>query len=89
MEFKEFGKLPAMLMLLLLKINISNKLRTRRTQLELIDGFKNLEVSFMTHQLLINITPNQNLSSKRKKRRKKRKLFHSPHLNLINKRKNP
>ena len=89
MVFKEFGKLPVILMLLPLKINISNKLRTRRTQLELIDGFKNLEVSFTTHQLSINITPNQNLSSKRKKRRKKRKLFHSPHLNLINKRKNP
>ena len=59
MVFKEFGKLPAMLMLLLLKINISNKLRTRRTQLELIDGFKNLEVSFTIHQPGINITLTQ------------------------------
>jgi hypothetical protein len=86
--FREFGKLPAMLIPLLLKRNITNNLRTRRTKLELPDGFKNLEVSFTTHQLGINITSNQNLSSKRKKKRKE-KLFHIPHLNLINKRKNP
>ena len=56
---KELGKTPVMLMLLLPKRNITNNLRTRRTKLELPDGFKNLEVSFTTHQLGINITSNQ------------------------------
>ena len=57
--FKEFGKIPVMPMLLPLKKNITNNLRTRRTRLELLDGFKNLEVSFTIHQLGINITSNQ------------------------------
>ena len=85
--FKEFGKIPVMPMLLPLKKNITNNLRTRRTRLELLDGFKNLEVSFTIHQL-----PRDTMSSpKRKKRRKnlQTKLSHSPHLNLINKRKIP
>jgi len=85
--FKELGKTPVTLMLLLLKRNIINSLKMRRTKLELLDGFKNLEVSFTIHQL-----PRDTMSSpKRKKRRKnlQTKLSHSPHLNLINKRKIP
>ena len=77
--FKEFGKIPVMPMLLPLKKNITNNLRTRRTRLELLDGFKNLEVSFTIHQLGINIIRNQlNLLLKEM-------LSHSPHLNLTNK----
>jgi len=89
-RLKELSKLPAIKMLLLLKRNISNNLRTRRTLLELIERFKVMEDSFTIHQLLINITMLPNLLSKRKEKRKKlqTKLSHSPHLNLINKRKN-
>jgi len=74
-------------MLLLLKRNIINKLKTRRTLSELLDGFKNLEVSFTTHQLLRNMV--STVSLKKKKRRKKEMRSHSLHLNLTNKRKNP
>ena len=89
-RLKELSKLPAIKMLLLLKRNISNNLRTRRTLLELIERFKVMEDSFTIHQLSINITMLPNLLSKRKEKRKKlqTKLSHSPHLNLINKRKN-
>ena len=89
-RLKELSKLPAIKMLLLLKRNISNNLRTRRTLLELIERFKVMEDSFTMHQLSINITMLPNLLSKRKEKRKKlqTKLSHSPHLNLINKRKN-
>jgi len=83
---KELGKPPVMLMLLLLNKNIINSLKMRRTKLELPDGFKNLEVSFTTHQLLRNTVSSP---KKKKKRKKVVKLSHSPHLNLINKRKNP
>jgi len=77
--FKELGKLPVMPTLLPLKKNITNNLRTQRTRLELLDGSKNLEVSFTIHQLGINIIRNQlNLLLKEM-------LSHSPHLNLINK----
>ena len=86
---KEPSKLPAIKTLPLLKINISIKLRTRRTPLELIERFKLMEDSFTIHQLGINITMllRNHLLPKRKKRRKKEetKLSHSPHLNLINK----
>jgi len=86
---KEPSKLPAIKTLPLLKINISIKLRTRRTPLELIERFKLMEDSFTIHQLGINITMllRNHLLPKRKKRRKKEetKLSHSPHLNLTNK----
>ena len=84
--FKELGKTPVTLMLLLLKRNIINSLKMRRTKLELLDGFKNPEVSFTIHQL-----PRDTMSSPKKKKKRKKvvKLSHSPHLNLINKRKNP
>jgi len=49
---KEFGKLLAMPTLLLLKLNITNNLRMRRTLLELLEEFKPTEDLFMTHQLL-------------------------------------
>ena len=87
---KETGKPPVMLMLQLLKRNIINKLKTRRTMLELLDGFKNLEVSFTTHQLLRNTVATVSLKQRKKKRKLKEvKLSHSLHLNLTNKRKNP
>jgi len=77
-----------MLMLLLLKRNIINKLKTRRTLSELLDGFKNLEVLFTTHQLLRN-TVSTVLPKKKKRKLKVVKLSHSLHLNLTSKRKNP
>jgi len=77
-----------MLMLLLLKRNIINKLKTRRTLSELPDGFKNLEVLFTTHQLLRN-TVSTVLPKKKKRKLKVVKLSHSLHLNLTSKRKNP
>ena len=83
---KELGKPKVMLMLLLLNKNIINSLKMRRTKLELPDGFKNLEVSFMTHLLSRNTVSSP---KKKEKRKKVAKLSHSPHLNLIKKRKNP
>ena len=78
-RLKELSKLPAIKTLLLLKKNISNNLRTRRTRLELLDGSKNLEVSFTIHQPGINIIRNQhNLLLKEMQ-------YHSLHLNLTRK----
>ena len=53
MVSKEFGKPPVMLMLLPLKKNITNNLRERRTQLELLETFKQLEDLFTIHQKLL------------------------------------
>jgi len=85
---KEFGKPPAMLTLLLLKLNIINKLKMRRTQLESPEEFKLTEDSFTTHQLLPSTVFSKDLLPKRKKK-KLVKLLTIPHLNLIIKRKNP
>jgi len=85
---KEFGKPPAMLTLLLLKLNIINKLKTRRTQLESPEEFKLTEDSFTTHQLLPSTVFSKDLLPKKKKK-KLVKLLTIPHLNLTIKRKNP
>jgi hypothetical protein len=88
-RLKELSKLPAIKTLLLLKKNISNNLRTRRTRLELIERFKVMEDSFTIHQLSRNITMLLlNLLPKRKKRRKEN-LSHSPHLHLTNRKQIP
>jgi len=52
---KEFGKPPATPTLLLLKLNTPNKLKMRRTQLELLEEFKLMEDLFTIHQLLKSI----------------------------------
>jgi len=83
---KELGKPKVMLMLLLLNKNIINSLKMRRTKLELPDGFKNLEVSFTTHQLLTNMDFINHLP--KAKKRKNPQLFHILHHNHTNKRKN-
>ena len=66
MVFKESGKLPVTLMLLPLKINISNKLRDRRTLLELLETFKQLEDLFTIDQKLICTDLNSLKLSQRK-----------------------
>ena len=63
-ENRELGKLPATLILLLLRKNITNKPRTRRMQLELLEESKLMEVLFTIHQLMKSTTKLQNLSLK-------------------------
>jgi len=80
-------------MLLLLKLNITINLRTRRTPLELTERSKLTEDSFTIHQLMksiIKLKKRSNLLLKKKKRKQKVvKLSHSLHLNPTSKRKNP
>ena len=67
-----------MLMLLQLKRNIISNLRMKRTQSELLDGFKNLEVSFTTHHRLkstISLEKVPSLLSKKTKKLKVVKLL--------------
>ena len=85
---KEFGKLPATLTLLPLKLNIINKLRMRRTLLELLEEFKLTVDSFTTHQLLPSMVFSKDLLPKKKKK-KLVKLLTILHLNPTIKRKNP
>jgi hypothetical protein len=80
---KEFSKLPAMPMLLQLKRNIINNLRMRRTLLELLDGYKNLEVLFTTHQLLRSMDYLE--EDKNNLLLKEKNQFHLLHPNLTNK----
>jgi len=83
---KDNSKLQATPMSLLPKLNISNKLKTKRTKLELQDGYKNLEVSFMIHQLLSStVFLEEEISNLLLKVKKNLILFHSLHPNLINK----
>ena len=90
---KNLSRKPATKMLLLLKLNISINLRTRRTPLELTERSKLTEDSFTIHQLMksiIKLRKRSNLLLKKKKRKLQEvKLFHSLHLNPTSKRKNP
>ena len=81
---KEFSKLQATLMLLLLKRNIINKLRTRRTLSELPEELWPMEDSFTIHQLLINMLRKKLLPNLLLKVKTKLKLSHSPLLHLTN-----
>jgi len=86
LPFKETGRLLATLILQLLKKNITNKLRIRKTELELLEKFKKLEDSFTTQQKLksTNSLEEKNLLLKQKQ---KEMQYLLPHLNLTNKRK--
>ena len=86
-KFNKTGRLEATLRLLLLKLNMLNKLKTRRTPSELPDGFKNQEVLFTTDQLLRSTTCGD-LDNHLHKQRKRSQLFHILHLNHTSKRKN-
>jgi len=81
---KEFSKLPVMLMLQLLKRNIINKLRTRRTLSELPEELWPTVDSFTIHQLLINMLRKKLLPSLLLKVKTKLKLYHTPLLHLTN-----
>jgi len=86
LPFKETGRLLATLILQLLKKNITNKLRIRKTELELLEKFKKLEDSFTTQQKFrsTNSLEEKNLLLKQKQ---KEMQYLLPHLNLTNKRK--
>jgi len=86
-KFNKTGKLEATLRFLLLKLNMLNKPRMRRTPSELPDGFKNLEVSFTTDQLLRSTTSGD-LDNHLLKPRKRSQLLHILHHNHTSKRKN-
>ena len=88
-ENRELGKPPVMPMLPQPKRNITNKLKMRRTRLELLEELWLTEDSLTIHQLgksTIRLHPSP---KKRKKRKKEEMLFHIPHLNHTNRRKNP
>jgi len=75
-------KLPATLMLLLLKKNITNNLRMRRMVLELLDTFKLQEDLFMIHQWLKrtifnSLKQSQNRPNKKPQMRAERSSTHT------------
>jgi len=72
-------------MLLLPKKNITNNLKTKRTKLELQDGFKSLEVSFTIHQLSRSTEFLEKDKNNLLLKEKEEMQFHLPHLNLIKK----
>ena len=84
---------PATKMFLLLKKNITNNLRTRKTPSELTERSNLMEDSFTIHQLMKSIIqlrkkPKHLLLKKKKRKKLEAKLFHILHPNLTNKRRN-
>jgi hypothetical protein len=87
---KEILKIEVTLKLLQLKLNIINKPKTKRTELESLEESKPTVVSFTTlHKLLDTIfSPKVNPLLKEKMKRKKRRSFHIPLPNPTKKRNN-
>ena len=81
---------PATKMFLLLKKNITNNLRTRKTPSELTERSNLMEDSFTIHQLMKSIMLPRRIQRKHLLPKKKRevKLFHILHPNLTSKRRN-